>query len=190
MNSEAIIPPLNHHQGFFDSDLPSYMQKKSCSSETIMGRKQNFFPVPNNCEDFAHIDVSNSLHLQRQPFSTQYSSDHSSKNSKKEDLFATFSDCAPQESSKSFLEFRDTTFRSPEIPIDQTPWNDSSSTGPCDSIASDGFLSDFFVDPAKPQSLNIHQIGRESKEKRKQSPPFLWTKEKNRTGKSKASRIC
>ncbi|XP_075344751.1 protein shortage in chiasmata 1 ortholog [Mycteria americana] len=182
MNSEAIIPPLNHHQGFFDSGLPSYMQKKSCSSEVITGRKQNFFAVPKDCEDFARVGVMTSLHVQRQPFRTHYSSDHSSKNSEKEDFFATFSDYAPQESSKSFLEeFRDTTFKSPEILIDQTPWNDSSSTGPCDSFASDSFLSDFFVDPDELQSLNFHQIGGGSKGRRKQSPPFLWTKEKNRT---------
>ncbi|KAM6227869.1 protein shortage in chiasmata 1 ortholog [Spheniscus humboldti] len=174
MNSEAIILPLNHHRGF-DSDLPSYMQKKSCSSEVITGRNQNVFPVPKDCEDFAHLDVMNSLHVQSQPFRTHCSSDHSSKNSEKEDFFATFSDYALPESSKSFLEeFRDTTFKSPEILIDQTPWNDSSSTGPCDSFASDSFLSDFFVDLDELQSLNFHQIGRESKGKRKQSPPFLW----------------
>ncbi|KAM6187508.1 protein shortage in chiasmata 1 ortholog [Sarcoramphus papa] len=182
MSSEAIIPPLNHHQGFFDSDLPSYMQKKSCSSEVITGTKQNFFSVPKDCEELAHLDVMNSLRVQRQPFRMHYSSDHSSKNSEKEDFFATFSDYAPQESSKSFLEeSRDTTFKSPEILIDQAPWNDLSSTGPCDSFASDGFLSDFFVDPDELQSLNSHKIGRESKRRRKQSPPFLWTKEKNRT---------
>ncbi|XP_054665903.1 protein shortage in chiasmata 1 ortholog [Grus americana] len=182
MNSEAIIPPLNHHQGYFGPDLPSYMQKKSCSSEVITGRKQDFFAVPKDCEDFAHLDVTSSLHVQRQPFGTHYSSDHSSKNSEKEDFLATFSDYAPQESSKSFLEeFRDTTLRSPEILDDQTPWNNSSSIGPCDSFASDDFLSDFFVDPDEHQSLNFHQIGRESKGKRKQFPPFLWTKEKTRT---------
>uniref|UniRef100_A0A8C3K2X9 Shortage in chiasmata 1 n=1 Tax=Calidris pygmaea TaxID=425635 RepID=A0A8C3K2X9_9CHAR len=179
MNSEAIIPPLNHRQGFLDSDLPSRGQKKSCSSEIITERKQNFFPVPKDREDFAHLDVSNSLHLQRQPFSMHHSSGHSSTNSEKEDFFATFSVYAPQESSKSFLEeFRDTTFKSPEILTDQTPWNDSSSTGP---FAPDGFLSEFFVDSDEPQSLNFHQIGRESKGKRKQSPPFLWTREKNGT---------
>ncbi|KAM9214026.1 protein shortage in chiasmata 1 ortholog [Leptosomus discolor] len=85
------------------------------------------------------------------------------------------------QTSTSFLEeFRHTTFKRPEILIDQTSWNDSSSTGPCDSFASDGFLSDFFVDPDDLQSLNFHQIGRESKPKRKRSPPFLWTEEKNR----------
>ncbi|XP_014811933.1 PREDICTED: uncharacterized protein C9orf84 homolog isoform X2 [Calidris pugnax] len=179
MNSEAIIPPLNHRQGFLDSDLPSCGQKKSCSSEIITERKQNFFPVPKDCEDFAHLDVSNSLHLQRQPFSMHHSTGHSSKNSEKEDFFATFSDYAPQESSKSFLEeFRDTTFKSPEILTDQTPWNDSSSTGP---FAPDGFLSEFFVDSDEPQSLNFHQIGRESEGRRRLSPPFLWTREKNRT---------
>ncbi|XP_074424981.1 protein shortage in chiasmata 1 ortholog [Larus michahellis] len=181
-NSEAIIPPLNHHQGFFDPDLPNYVQKKSCSSEIIMEIKQNFSPVLKDCEDFAHLDVSNSLQVQRQPFSMHCSSGHSSKNSEKEDFFPAFTDYAPQESSKGFLEeFRDTTFKSPEILIDQTPWNDFSSTGLCDSFACGGFLSDVFVDPDEPQSLNFHQIGRESKGKRKQSPPFLWTKEKNRT---------
>nr|XP_009490774.1 PREDICTED: uncharacterized protein C9orf84 homolog [Pelecanus crispus] len=181
-NSEAIIPPLNHHQGFFDSDLPSYMQKNSCSSEVVTRKKQNVFAVPKDCEDFAHLDVTNCLRVQRQPFRMHYSSDHSSKNSEKEDFFATFSDCAPQESSKSFLEeFRDTTFKSPEILINQTPWNDFSSTGPCESFASDSFLSDFFVDPDELQSMNFHQIGGESKGKRKQIPPFVWTKEKSRT---------
>ncbi|XP_035746714.1 protein shortage in chiasmata 1 ortholog [Egretta garzetta] len=183
VNSEAIIHPLNHHQSFFDPDLPSYMQKKSCSSEVIMGRKQNSFAVPKDCEDVAHLDVMNSLHVQRQPSRMHYSSDHSSKNSEKVDFFATSSDYAPPESSKSFLEeFRDTTFKSPEILFNQTLWNDSSSTGPCDSFASEGFLSDFFVDPDELQSLNFHQTGRESKGKRKQTPPFLRIKEKNRTG--------
>ncbi|KAM6033329.1 protein shortage in chiasmata 1 ortholog [Chlamydotis macqueenii] len=181
MNSEAIIPALNHHQHFLNSNFPSCMQKKSCSSEVITGKQQNFFAVPKDCEGFAHGDVTNSLHVQRQLFRTPYSSDHSSKNSEKEDLFANFNDCAPQESSNSFLEFRDTTFKSQEIQIDQTPWNDSSSTGPRDSFASDSFLSDFFIDPDELQSLNFHQISRESKGKRKQSPPFLWAKEKNRT---------
>lgn len=189
MNSEGLILPLNHHQGFFDSDLPSCVQKNSCSSDVILGRKQNFFGVPKDCEDFAHLDVMTSLHVQRQPFRMHCSSDHSSKHSKKEDVFVAFSDYAPQESSRSFLEeFGDTTYKSPEILIDQTPWNDSSSTGPCDSFASDSFLSDFFVDPHELQSLNFYQIGRESKGKRKQSPS-LWTNEKNRTGMPKASRI-
>ncbi|KAM9262915.1 protein shortage in chiasmata 1 ortholog [Morus bassanus] len=179
MNSEVIISPLNF---YLDSDLPSNMQKKSCSSEVTTGRSQNFFAVPKDSEDFAHLDAMNSLHVQRQPFRTHYSSDHSSKNSEKVDFFATFSDYAPQETSKSYLEeFRDTTFKSREILIKQTPWNDSSSTGPRDSFASDSFLSDFFVDPDELQSLNFHQIGRESKGKRNRSPPFLWTNEKNRT---------
>lgn len=190
MNSEGLVPPLNHHQGFFDSDLPSCMQKKSCSSDVIMRGKQNFFALRKDCEDFAHLDVTNSLHVQRQPFKTHCSSNHSSKHSEKERFFATLSGYVPQESSKSFLEeFGDTTYKSPGILIDQTPWNDSPSTGPCDSFASDTFLSDFFVDPHELQSLNFNQIGRESKGRRKQSLPFLWTKEKNRTGMSKASRI-
>ncbi|KAM6036232.1 LOW QUALITY PROTEIN: protein shortage in chiasmata 1 ortholog [Theristicus caerulescens] len=161
----------------------SYMQKKSCSSEVVMGRKQNFFTLPKDCEDFAHVDVMNSLHVQRQPFRMHYSSDRSSKNSEKEDFFATFSDYAPQESSKSFLEeFRNTTFKSPEILINQTPWNDASSQAHVIHLhLIDSFLSDFFVDPDELQSLNFHQIGRESKGKRNQSPPFLWTKEKNKT---------
>ncbi|KAK2521493.1 hypothetical protein Q9966_012985 [Columba livia] len=183
MNSEGLVPPLNHHQGFFDPDLPSCMQKKSGSSDVIMGGKQNFFALRKDCEDFAHLDVTNSLHVQRQPFKTHCSSDHSSKHSEKDNFFATFSGYAPQESSKSFLEeFGDTTYKSPGVLIDQTPWNDSSSTGPCDSFASDTFLSDFFVDPHELQSLNFNQIGRESKGKRKQSLPFLWTNEKNSTG--------
>ncbi|XP_064903155.1 protein shortage in chiasmata 1 ortholog [Columba livia] len=182
MNSEGLVPPLNHHQGFFDPDLPSCMQKKSCSSDVIMGGKQNFFALRKDCEDFAHLDVTNSLHVQRQPFKTHCSSDHSSKHSEKDNFFASFSGYAPQESSKSFLEeFGDTTYKSPGVLIDQTPWNDSSSTGPCDSFASDTFLSDFFVDPHELQSLNFNQIGRESKGKRKQSLPFLWTNEKNST---------
>ncbi|KAM8983784.1 protein shortage in chiasmata 1 ortholog isoform 3-T4 [Ara ararauna] len=181
-SSEALIPPLNPHRGFFYCDAPSYLQKKSCSSEVVTGRKQNFFAVPKDCDDFAHLDVTNSLHVQRQPVRRHCSSDDSSRNSEKENFFATFSDCEPQESSQTFLEeFRDTTFKSPEVLINQTPWNDSSSTGPCDSSARDGFLSDFFVDPDEIQSLSFHQIGREAKEKRKRSPPFLWTKEKNRT---------
>uniref|UniRef100_A0A8D0F5P1 Shortage in chiasmata 1 n=1 Tax=Strix occidentalis caurina TaxID=311401 RepID=A0A8D0F5P1_STROC len=184
MNSEALITPLNHHHGFFDSDLPSCMQKKSCSSEVIM--RQNFFAVPKDCEDFAQPDVMNSHCVQRQPFRMHYSSDNSSKNSEKEYFFTMFSDCATQESSKSFLEFRDTTSKSQEILINQNPWYDSSSTGPCDSFASDGFLSDFFVDPDEIQNLNFHQIGRGSEGKRRRSSPFLWTKEKNRTGMSKA----
>ncbi|KAM6301641.1 protein shortage in chiasmata 1 ortholog [Podargus strigoides] len=158
MNSEATIPPLNHCQGFFNSNLASYIQKKSCSSEVIMRRKQNFFATPKDCEDFTHLDVTNSLDVQRQPFRTHYSSDHSSKNPEKEDFFVTFSDYAPHEKSKSFLEeFGDTSFKSPEILIDQTPWNDSLSTGPCDSFSSDGFLSDFFVDQDELQSLNFHR---------------------------------
>lgn len=190
MDSEAIIPPLNHHQDLFDSDLPSHTEKKSCSSEVITGSKQHFFAVPKDCKDFAHLDVMNSLRVQRQLFRTHYIPNHFSKNSENEDFFVTFSDDAPRESYKSFLEFRDTKVKSPEILIDQTPWNDSSPRGPCDSFASGGFLSHFFVDPDELQSVNFHQIGRESGRKRKQSPPFLWTKEKNRTGMSKASRIC
>ncbi|XP_054034679.1 protein shortage in chiasmata 1 ortholog [Dryobates pubescens] len=182
VNSEATIPPLNHHQDFFYSDIPIYLQKKSCSSEVITRRKQNPSIVPKDCEDFAHLDVTNSACVQRQPFTLHYSSDHPSTNIARDDFFATFSDYAPQESSKSFLEeFRETTCTSPEIPIDQTPWNDSSPAGLCDSFASDGFLSDFFVDSAELQSLNFHQIDRKSKGKRKQSPPFLWTKLKNKT---------
>lgn len=185
-----MISPLDHHQGFFYSGLPSYIQKKSCFSEVITRRKQNFFAVQKDCEDFAHRDVTNSLCVQRQPFRMHYSSDRSSKNAEEEDFFATFTDCAPQESSKSFLEtFRDTTFKSPEILTDQNPWNNSSSPGPCDSFASGGFLSDVFVDPDELQSLNFRQIGRESKGTRKQSSPFLWTTGKNRTGMSKGSRV-
>ncbi|CAN0308015.1 unnamed protein product, partial [Bubo scandiacus] len=50
-------------------------------------------------------------------------------------FFTTFSDCATQESSKSFLEFRDTTSKSQEILINQNPWYDSSSTGPYSGYA-------------------------------------------------------
>ncbi|XP_051645224.1 protein shortage in chiasmata 1 ortholog isoform X3 [Manacus candei] len=181
MDSEALIPPLNHCKSFFKSDLPSCMQKNACSSDVITRRKQNFFAVSKDCEDFAHPDVTNSLHVQRQPFRIQDGSDPSSKDSEKEDFFATFNVCEPQESSKSFLEeFRD-TFKIPEIQIDQAPWNDSSSTGLCNSFVCDGFLSDFFVDTDELQNLNFNQLGRESKGKRKKRPPFLWTKEKNKT---------
>ncbi|RLV97036.1 hypothetical protein DV515_00012188 [Chloebia gouldiae] len=175
MNSEALIPPLNHCKGFLKSDLPSCMKKKACSSDIITRRKLDY-------EDFAHLEVKSSLHVQRQPFRMHDSSDHSSKDSEKEDFFATFSDCEPQERSKSFLdEFRDTTFKSPEIQIDQPLWNDSSSTGPRNSFAHDGFLSDFFGDMDELQNLNFNQIGETSKGKRKQRSPFLQTKEKIKT---------
>ncbi|XP_010003769.1 PREDICTED: uncharacterized protein C9orf84 homolog [Chaetura pelagica] len=181
-NSEATVPPLNHHQDFLDSDLPSYMQKKSCSSEIITRKKENLFSVPKDCKCSAQIDVTNSLHVQRQPFRMQYSSDHSPKNSEKGDFFATFSEYAPQEGTKSFLEeFGHAAFKRPEILIDETPGNDPLSTGPFGSFASDGLLSDFFVNPEELQSLTFHQIGRKSKGKIKQSPQFLWTKEKYRT---------
>ncbi|XP_037980419.1 protein shortage in chiasmata 1 ortholog [Motacilla alba alba] len=183
MKSEALIPPLNIRKGFLKSDLPSCMQKKACSSDVITRRKLDFFAVSKDYEDFAHLEVKNSLHVQRQPFRMHDSSDHSSKDSEKEDFFASFSDCAPQESSKSFLdEFRDTTFKSPEIQIDQPLWNDSSSTGPHNSFAHSGFLSDFFDDTDELQNLNFSQIGETSRGKRKQRPPFLWTKEKIKTG--------
>nr|XP_030113537.1 protein shortage in chiasmata 1 ortholog [Taeniopygia guttata] len=182
MNSEALIPPLNHHKGFLKSDLPSCMQKKACSSDVITRRKVDFFAVSKDYKDFAHLEVKNSLHVQRHPFRMHDSSDHSSKDSEKEDFFATFSDCEPQESSKSFLdEFRDTTFKSPEIQIDQPLWNDSSSTGPCNSFTHDGFLSDFFDDMDELQNLNFNQIGETSKGKRKQRSLFLQTKEKIKT---------
>ncbi|XP_027765299.1 protein shortage in chiasmata 1 ortholog isoform X4 [Empidonax traillii] len=185
MDSEALIPPLKLCKGFLKSDLPSCMQKNACSSDVITRRKQNFFAVSKDYEDFAHLDVPNSLRVQRQPFRIHDGSDLSSKDSEKEDFIATFNVCEPQESSKSFLEeFRD-TFKSPEIQIDQAPWNDSSSTGLCNSFACDGFLSDFFVDTDELQNLNFNQIGRESKGKRKKR-----AKEKNKTGMSKASRIC
>uniref|UniRef100_A0A8V5H644 Uncharacterized protein n=1 Tax=Melopsittacus undulatus TaxID=13146 RepID=A0A8V5H644_MELUD len=132
VSSETLIPPLNPHRGVFYCDAPSYLQMKSCSSEVVTGRKQNFFAVPKDCEDFAHLDVTNSLHVQREPVRMHCSSDDSSKNSEKENFFAAFSDCKPQDCSQKIL-------------IDQTPWNDSSSTDPCDSFAPDGFLSDFFL---------------------------------------------
>ncbi|XP_061875324.1 protein shortage in chiasmata 1 ortholog [Colius striatus] len=178
VDSEAIVPLLERHQASFHSDLPSCMQKKSCSSEIITRGKQNFFAVPKDCEDFSDLDVPNSL--QRQPFRTQCKSDHSSITSEKKDSFATFSDCAPQKSPRSFLEeFKDTLFKIPEILIDQTPWNESLSISP--SFASHSFLSVFFVDPDKLPSLNFHQIGKDHKGKRKQSPPFLWMRENNGT---------
>ncbi|KAM4752649.1 protein shortage in chiasmata 1 ortholog, partial [Cyanocitta cristata] len=182
MNSEALIPPLNHHKSFLKSDLPSCMQKKACSSDVITRRKPDIFAVSKDYEHFAHLDAKNSLHVQRQPFRMHDSSGHSSKDSEKEDFFATFSDCAPQESSKSFLEeFRDATFKSPEIQIDQPMWNDSSSTGLRNSFGHDDFLSDFFDDMDELQNLNFKQIGGASKGKRKQNSPFLWTKEKIKT---------
>ncbi|XP_053787498.1 protein shortage in chiasmata 1 ortholog [Vidua chalybeata] len=181
-NSEALIPPLNTRKGFLKSDLPSCMQKKACSSDVITRRKLDFFAVPKDYEDFAHLEVKNSLHVQRQPFRMHDSSDHSSKDPEKEDFFATFTASAPQESSKSFLdEFRDTTFKSLEIQVDQPLWNDSSSTGPHNSFAHDGFLSDFFNDTDELQNLNFNQIGETSKGKRKQTPPFLRIKEKIKT---------
>ncbi|KAM7023771.1 protein shortage in chiasmata 1 ortholog isoform 3-T3 [Acridotheres tristis] len=182
MNSEALIPPLNRRKGFFKSDLLSCMQKNACSSDVITRKKPDFCAVSKDYEDFAHPEAKNSLPVQRQPFRMHDSSDHSTKDSEKEDFFATFSDCAPQESSKSFLEeLRDTAFKSPEIQIDQPLWNDSSSPGPHNSFAHDGFLSDFFGDADELQNLNFNQIGRVSKGKRKQRPPFLWTKEKIKT---------
>ncbi|XP_062369476.1 protein shortage in chiasmata 1 ortholog [Cinclus cinclus] len=181
MNSEALIPPLNHHKGFFKSDLPSCMQKKACSSDVITRRKADLFAVSKDCEGFACLEVKNSLPVQREPFRMHDISDHTSKDSEKEDFFATFSDCALQERSKSFLEeFRDTTFKSPEIQIDQPLWNDSTSPDPCNSFAHDGFLSDFFDDMDELQNLNFNQISGASKGKRKQRPPFLGTKEKNK----------
>uniref|UniRef100_A0A8C3EZZ3 Uncharacterized protein n=1 Tax=Corvus moneduloides TaxID=1196302 RepID=A0A8C3EZZ3_CORMO len=166
--TSSLIPPLNHHKGFLKSDLPSCMQKKACSSDIITRRKPDFFAVSKDCEDFAHLDVKNSLHVQRQPFRMHDSSGHSSKDSEKEDFFATFSDCAPQESSK-------------KIQIDQPMWN-SSSTSPRNSFGHDDFLSDFFDDMDELQNLNFKQIGGASKGKRKQNSPFLWTKEKIKTG--------
>ncbi|KAJ7414717.1 hypothetical protein BTVI_40391 [Pitangus sulphuratus] len=157
MDSEALIPPLKLCKGFFKSDLPSCMQKNACSSDVITRRKQNFFAVSKGYEDFAHLDIPNSVCVQRQPFRIHDGSEPSSKDSEKEDFIATFNVCEPQENSKSFLEeFRD-TFKSSEIQIDQAPWNDSSSTGLCNSFACDGFLSDFFVDTDKLQNLNFNQ---------------------------------
>ncbi|XP_041256130.1 protein shortage in chiasmata 1 ortholog [Onychostruthus taczanowskii] len=183
MNSEALIPPLNLHKSFLKSDLPSCMQKNACSSDVITRRKLDFSAVSKDCEDFAHLEVKNSLHIKRQPFRMHDSSDHASKDSEKEDFFAAFSDCAPQESSRSFLdEFRDTTFKSLKIQTDQPLWNEGpSSTGPRNSFVQDGFLSDFFNDMDELPNLNFSQIGETSKGKRKQRPSFLWTKEKIKT---------
>lgn len=163
------------------------MQKNACSSEVITRKKPDVFAVSKDYEDFAHLDE----HVQRQPFRIHDSSDHSSKGCEKEDFFASFSDCAPQENSKSFLEeLRDTTFKSPEIQIDQPLWNDSSSTSPRNSFAHDGFLSDIFDDTDELQNLNFDQIGGASKGKRKQRPPFLWTRGKKKIGRSNVSRFC
>ncbi|XP_013047767.3 protein shortage in chiasmata 1 ortholog isoform X5 [Anser cygnoides] len=182
VNSEAVVPPPNHHHGLIDSDLSSYMQKKPCSSEVVTGRKQNSFVVPKDCEGFTHPGAMNSLFVQRQPCRINCSSDHSSKKPEQEDFFATFIDCAPQKNSKGLLEeFREMTFKSPEIVIDETPWNGFSSTCTYDSFAPNSFLSDSLADPDEPQSLHFHQLGRESSGKRKQSPPYLWTKGKTLT---------
>lgn len=190
MNSVALIPPLNRPKRFFKSNLPSCMQKKACSSDVITRRKPEFFAVSKDYEDFSHLEGKNSLPIQRQPFRMHDSSDCTSKDSEKVDFFATFRDCAPQESSKSFLEeFRDTTFKSPEIQIHQPLWNDSSFSGPRNSFAHYSFLSDFFDDMDELQDLNFNQIGGASKGKRKQRPPFLRTKENIKTGRSKASRF-
>nr|XP_009675100.1 PREDICTED: uncharacterized protein C9orf84 homolog [Struthio camelus australis] len=174
VNCEAIIPPLNHHQGFISSDLSSYTQKNSCSSDVVVGRKQDFFVVPKDCEDFASPDVKNSVCVQQQPFMMYCcSSDHSSKNSKA-DFFATLGEYAPPKSSKSFLqEFRDVTSRSPEILIDKTTWNDSSSACTYDSFAP--------VDPDELPSLTFHQRARESLGKGKKNASLLWTGKKKVT---------
>ncbi|XP_023800111.1 uncharacterized protein C9orf84 homolog isoform X4 [Cyanistes caeruleus] len=182
MNFEPLIPPLNHRKGVLNSDLPSCMRKKACLSDVITRRKPDFIAVSKDYEDFAHLEVKNSLHVQRQPFRMHDSSDNSSKDCEKEDFFATFSDCAPQESFKSFLEeFTDTTCNSPEIQIAQPLWNDSLSTSPHNSLAHDDFLSDFFDGMDKLPNLNFNQIGGGSTGKRKQRPPFFWTKENIKT---------
>ncbi|XP_035166668.1 protein shortage in chiasmata 1 ortholog isoform X2 [Oxyura jamaicensis] len=182
VNSEAVVPPLNHHQGLIDSDLSSYMQNKPCSSEVVTGRKQNSFVVPKDCEGFTHPGAMNSLFVQRQPCRIKCSSDHSSKKSEKEDFFATFIDCVPHKNSKGFLEeFREATLQSPETVIDETPWNGFSSTCTYESFAPNSFLSDSLAGPDEPQSLHFHHLGRESSGKRKQSPPYLWTKGKTLT---------
>ncbi|XP_068523326.1 protein shortage in chiasmata 1 ortholog [Anas acuta] len=182
VNSEAIVPPLNHHHSLVDSDLSSYMQKKPCSSEVVTGRKQNSFVMPKDSEGFTHPGAMNSFYVQRQPCRINCSSDHSSKNSEKEDFFATFIDCAPHKNSKGFLEeFRETTFKSPEIVIDEAPWNGFSSTCTYDSFAPNSFPCDSLADPDVPQSLHFHHLATESSGKRKQSPPYLWTKGKTLT---------
>ncbi|KAM4878557.1 protein shortage in chiasmata 1 ortholog [Sylvia borin] len=191
LNCEPLIPPPIHRKGVLKSDLLSSMQKNACSSDVVTRRKPDFFAVSNDYEDFAHQKVKNSLHVQRQPLNMHDRSDHASKDFEKEDFFATLSNCVPQESSRSFLEeFRDTAFKTPEIQIGQPLWNDSSSTGPHTSFAQDGFLSDFLDGTDELQNMNFNQIGGASKGKRKQRPPFLWTKEKIKTGKSKVSRFC
>uniref|UniRef100_A0A493T1S5 Shortage in chiasmata 1 n=2 Tax=Anas platyrhynchos TaxID=8839 RepID=A0A493T1S5_ANAPP len=182
VNSEAIVAPLNHHHSLVDSDLSSYMQKKPCSSEVVTGRKQNSFVMPKDSEGFTHPGAMNSFYVQRQPCRINCSSDHSSKNSEKEDFFATFIDCAPHKNSKGFLEeFRETTFKSPEIVIDEAPWNGFSSTCTYDSFAPNSFPCDSLADPDVPQSLHFHHLATESSGKRKQSPPYLWTKGKTLT---------
>ncbi|XP_062456220.1 protein shortage in chiasmata 1 ortholog [Rhea pennata] len=173
VNSEAMIPPLNDHQDFINSDLSSYMRKKSCSSDVTVGKKQDFFVVPKDYENLAHLDVKNSVYDQQQPFMMYHNFDYYSKNLE-EDFFTSFSEYTSAESSKSFLEeFRDMTSRNPETLIDKTSLNDCASTCTYDSSAS--------VDPDELQSLNFPQRARKSFRKRKKCASLLWTERKNVT---------
>nr|XP_031363330.1 protein shortage in chiasmata 1 ortholog [Lonchura striata domestica] len=105
------------------SDISSYSLNTAALEKTVKGASH-----PENQNNFNTLYPDNKQHCQILELLDKV---QNSTDSEKEDFFATFSDCEPQESSKSFLdEFRDTTFKSPEIQIDQPLWNDSSSTGP------------------------------------------------------------
>eukprot|EP00076_Gallus_gallus_P035350 XP_025000888.1 uncharacterized protein C9orf84 homolog [Gallus gallus] len=181
VNSEATFLPLKYNQGFINSSLSSCMHERPCFSEVAPERKENFFVVPRSCEDFAHLNATNSFHVKGQAFRTHYVSDRCSKTSEK-DFFTTFSDCIPPDSSTAFLEeFRDTAFKSPEILIDETPWNDFPSTSTYNSFATNLIHSDSLVDPDEIQTPCSQNQGREPSGKRKRSAPFLWAKGKKLT---------
>lgn len=189
VNSEATFLPLKYNQGFINSNLSSCMHERPCFSEVAPERKENFFVVPRGCEDFAHLNATNSFHVKGQAFRTHYVSDRCSKTSEK-DFFTTFSDCIPPDSSTAFLEeFRDTAFKSPEILIDETPWNDFPSTSTYNSFATNLIHSDSLVDPDEIQTPCSQNQGREPSGKRKRSAPFLWAKGKKLTGMYEARRI-
>lgn len=186
VNSEASFLPLKHNQSFINSDLSSYMHERPCFSEVAPERKQNFFVVPKGSEDFDRLNAMNSFYIKGQAFRTHCISDHPSKNSE-EDFFTTFSDCVPPDSSTAFLEeFRGTAFKSPEIQIYETPWNDFSSTCTYNSFAPNLIHSDSLVDPDEIQILCFQNQDRELSGNRKQSPPFLWAKGKKIPGMYKA----
>ncbi|XP_031464196.1 protein shortage in chiasmata 1 ortholog isoform X2 [Phasianus colchicus] len=178
VNSEDTFLPLKHNPGFINTGLSSYMHKRPCFSEVAPERKQNFFVVPKGCGDFARLNAMNSFYIKGQAFRTHSISDHSSKNSEK-GFFTTFSDCVPPDSSTAFLEeFRGTAFKSPEIQIYETSWNDFSSICTYNSFAPNLIHSDSLVDPDEIQTLCFQNQGRELSGRKKQSPPFLGAKGK------------